>query len=190
MTSDHTARDESASEHTVSTPSEHDRADKAVLTLKPPEHGVERRAMLWWALQSLTIAVPVIAACLIGAHFWEAARFWLLLAAGLAGIFLVVGTIVEPLWRYRVHRWETSETAVYARTGWLLREWRVAPLSRVQTVDALQGPYEQLLRLSTLRVTTASSAGAITIGGLDRKVALRIAAELTEIAELTPGDAT
>ena len=161
-----------------------------LLILRPPEHRVERRAIAWWTLQSLVFFGPVLAGAIVGYLLWEAARSWLTLAVVIAAVLLIAGTLIEPLWRYRVHRWETTEHAVYARSGWLVREWRAAPLSRVQTVDAVQGPLEQLLRLSTVRVTTASSQGSIDIGGLDRDTATRVAEELTQIAQLTPGDAT
>lgn len=141
-------------------------------------------------LQSLTLFVPILAATIVAYVWWEAARPWLILALIAAALLLIVGVAVEPFWRYRVHRWETTQEAVYARSGWLVREWRAAPLSRVQTVDALRGPLEQLLGLSTLRVTTASSYGAITIGGLDQQTAARLADELTEITQQVPGDAT
>ncbi|MGW8982184.1 PH domain-containing protein [Streptomyces parvus] len=160
------------------------------LALRPPAHRVERRAVAWWMLQSLLVSGPVLAGAVTAYALWDAARPWLVVAVAGAAILLVAGVAVEPLWRYRVHRWETTDEAVYARTGWLVREWRATPLSRVQTVDAVQGPVEQLLRLSTLRVTTASSRGAISIGGLDEETAARVAAELTRTAQLTPGDAT
>jgi membrane protein YdbS with pleckstrin-like domain len=60
----------------------------------------------------------------------------------------------------------------------------------VQTVDAVRGPLEQVLGLATLRVTTASSAGTISIVGLDRQVAADLAERLTLVVERTPGDAT
>lgn len=151
---------------------------------------MERRAIGWWMLQSLLLSVPVLAATIVAYAWWEDARPWLLLAVIAASLLLVVGVVVEPLWRYRIHRWETTREAVYARSGWLVREWRAAPLSRVQTVDALRGPLEQMLGLSTLRVTTASSYGAIDIVGLDHRTAARLAADLTEITQQTPGDAT
>ncbi len=141
-------------------------------------------------LQSLVLAVPVLAATIVAYVLWESARPWLVLAVCAAALLLVVGVVLEPLLRYRVHRWETTSSAVYGRSGWLVREWRAAPLSRVQTVDARSGPIEQMLGLATLRVTTASSYGAIDIGGLDRTTAARLADELTEITEQTPGDAT
>ncbi|MFG2736377.1 PH domain-containing protein [Streptomyces harbinensis] len=164
--------------------------DRASRTLRPPEHRVERRAIGWWMLQSLLLTGPLLAASVLALLWWEGARPWPAVAVALSAVLLVVGVVIEPLWRYRVHRWETTDTAVYARTGWLVREWRAAPLSRVQTVDAVQGPLEQFLGLSTLRVTTASSRGAIDIGGLDKRTAARVADELTRVAELAPGDAT
>ncbi|WP_120002833.1 PH domain-containing protein [Nesterenkonia muleiensis] len=166
------------------------RSDLSALSLRPPAHRVERRAVGWWMLQSVVLSVPILAAAIVAYVLWEAARPWLVLAIVAASLLLIVGVAVEPLMRYRVHRWETTPEAVYARSGWLVREWRAAPLSRVQTVDALRGPLEQLLGLSTLRVTTASSYGAIDIGGLDQKTAARLAEDLTEITQQTPGDAT
>lgn len=158
--------------------------------LRPPQHRVERRAIGWWVLQALAVPGLPLVGVIVAYALWESARPWLLPLLIVAVLAVVVAVVVEPLWRYRVHRWETTDEAVYALTGWLVREWRVAPLSRVQTVDAIQGPVEQLLKLSTLRVTTASSGGAIEIGGLDKATADRIAEDVTRIAQLTPGDAT
>lgn len=168
----------------------HPPTDLPSMTLRPPAHRVERRAIGWWMLQSLLLAVPILAATIVAYLWWEAARPWLILAVVAASLLLIVGVAAEPFMRYRVHRWETTQEAVYARSGWLVREWRAAPLSRVQTVDALRGPLEQLLGLSSLRVTTASSYGAITIGGLDQRTASRLADELTQITQQTLGDAT
>lgn len=158
--------------------------------LRAPEHRVEKRTIALWALQSLLLGLGLLLVAGAVHVFWEAARPVIPVVVALIVVLLLVGVIVEPLWRYRVHRWEATGQAVYARTGWLVREWRAAPLSRVQTVDATRGPLEQLLGLSTLKVTTASSAGAIEIVGIDHRVAATVAEELTEIAELTPGDAT
>lgn len=159
-------------------------------TLNQPAHPVARRAVGWWMLQSTAVTLPVFAGLAALGWFVEAARPFLTVAAVLVTLFWLVGLLVEPFWRFRVHRWEATRTAVYARTGWLVREWRAAPLSRIQTVDATQGPLEQLLGLSTLKVTTASSSGAVEISGLSKATADRVAKELTEIAELIPGDAT
>ena len=163
---------------------------EAQLRLRPPAHRVEARAMLWWALQSAAFAVPLLVGGGVAYWQWEAGRPLVLLALIALSVFAVAVIAVEPFWRYAVHRWETTDDAVYAVTGWVVREWRAAPISRIQTVDAVRGPVEQLLGLATLRVTTASSKGAIDIGGLDHQVAADVAERLTQITQATEGDAT
>ena len=81
--------------------------------------------------------------------------------------------MLVPQWRYLVHRWEVTDTAVYTQTGWWARERRIAPMSRVQTVDHREGAIARLFGLATVRVTTASSAGALTIEGLDQRARAR-----------------
>jgi membrane protein YdbS with pleckstrin-like domain len=113
-------------------------------------------------------------------------------------IVIAVGTVlgatisvaVVPLWRYRVHRWEIGPQAVYTRTGWLVQERRIAPISRVQTVDTHRGPLDRLLGLANVTVTTASSAGAVHIAALDVAVADHLVAQLTDIAAIGGEDAT
>jgi len=97
---------------------------------------------------------------------------------------------VMPQWRYRVHRWEATDTAVYTQTGWLSQERRIAPISRVQTVDTYRGPLDRMFGLANVTVTTASSAGAVRIVALDSDVADRVVARLTDIAAIGGEDAT
>lgn len=160
------------------------------LRLRPPVHRVDPRAVRWWVLRGLCSAGLVTVVLAVVAWLWLPARPWLVAPLVLAALWTLVRVVVEPRWRYAVHRWETTDQAVYGLTGWLVREWRVAPLSRVQTVDAVRGPLEQLLGLATLRVTTASSSGAINVVGLDKDVAAEIAERLTLVTERIPGDAT
>jgi membrane protein YdbS with pleckstrin-like domain len=92
--------------------------------------------------------------------------------------------------RYAVHRWEVTQTAVFTRSGWLSREQRIAPLSRVQTVDSQRSALQRAFKLASITVTTASAAGPITIDCLDSDVADRVVTELTEITGRIEGDAT
>ncbi|WP_028653965.1 PH domain-containing protein [Nocardioides sp. J54] len=158
--------------------------------LRDPAHRVSPRARTLWQLEAaaeatFTIAVGVVAALFWlpgGALRWALVGLLVLVCAGLA-------TIV-PLWRYQVHRWEVSPTAVYTQRGWWARERRIAPMSRVQTVDFAQGPLARLFGLATVTVTTASAAGPLQIDGLDQAVALSLVDELTRKADLVEGDAT
>ncbi|MEU3188628.1 PH domain-containing protein [Streptomyces sp. NPDC006923] len=158
--------------------------------LRPPRHRIERRAVGWWAVQSTLFTLPLP---LVFGILWltiPPARpvfGWLFLGCLVPGILY---TAVMPLWRYRVHRWETTDEAVYAASGWLWQQWRVVPLSRIQTVDTLRGPVQRMFGLSGVTVTTASASGAVKIKGLDHRVATEVADHLTRFAQSTPGDAT
>jgi membrane protein YdbS with pleckstrin-like domain len=97
---------------------------------------------------------------------------------------------VMPLWRFRVHRWEATPEAVYTQSGWFNQERRIAPVSRIQTVDSERGPFEQLFGLANVTVTTASAAGPLKIHGLDHGAAARLVDELTQGTQAERGDAT
>ncbi|MDQ4118816.1 MAG: PH domain-containing protein, partial [Actinomycetota bacterium] len=91
---------------------------------------------------------------------------------------------------FRLHRWEVTDDAVYTLSGWIVREWRIAPISRVQTVDTEHGPVQQMLKLATVTVTTASARGPVKIAGLADGDARELARTLTETTQAHPGDAT
>lgn len=133
--------------------------------------------------------MPVVPLAVLGALI-EPARLWLLLPAAVLAAAGTAIALLLPLWWFRTHRWEITEDAVYVRTGYFRQEWRIAPMSRIQTVDTVRGPLEQLFRLATVTVTTASAKGAVRIEGLDHEVAAGLAERLTRITCDTPGDAT
>ncbi|MGW7593820.1 PH domain-containing protein [Streptomyces rubiginosohelvolus] len=158
--------------------------------LRPPRNTLNERAVGWWRAQWLLMtAVPVVPLAVLGALI-EPARFWLLLPAAVLAAAGTATAVLLPLWWFRTHRWEVTEDAVYVLTGFFPQEWRIAPMSRIQTVDTVRGPLEQLFRLATVTVTTASAKGAVRIEGLDHEVAADLAERLTRITRDTPGDAT
>ncbi|GAA2810720.1 PH domain-containing protein [Saccharopolyspora taberi] len=158
--------------------------------LRPPRNRVDRRAISCWTVQALlTVAVPAIALAICAATI-PPARLWLLLALVVVVVPGIAYILVMPRWRYAVHRWETTADAVYTASGWISQEWRVAPMSRIQTVDTVRGPVQQLFNLASVTVTTASAAGPLTIEGLDRQVASDLVDQLTATTQATRGDAT
>lgn len=164
----------------------------STLELVPPRHRVPERAIRWWTVQA-AIADVVLLAVVAGGSIW----LWpkvpaaLLVAIAVVAVLLAIAYLVlMPRVRYRVHRWEVAADAVYTSSGWVWQEWRVAPLSRIQTVDTERGPLQQLFGLATVTVTTASSAGAVKIEGLDHEIAKDVVRNLTAVTQATPGDAT
>jgi len=161
------------------------------LPLRPPAHQVSPRAVLWWRLRALlmllVLAVPQAVVVLV---LGRDPPGWLVATtAATVVVGLAYGIAVPPL-LFRIHRWEVTPEAVYTLSGWLVREWRIAPISRVQTVDTEHGPLQQLLKLASVTVTTASARGPVTIRGLDEQAAAELARLLTETTQATPGDAT
>lgn len=166
-------------------------ATMTMATMADPAWVPSRKAPLAWALSG---AVPwLVAAAGQVAWLWldPETPGWLHAAAAMVTVFgLLVSVAVAPVWRYRVHRWQISDQAVYTRTGWLTQQRRIAPISRVQTVDTHRGLLDRVCGLANVTVTTASAAGAVRIAALDTDVADRVAAQLTEIAAANAGDAT
>lgn len=159
------------------------------LPLRPPEHQLDPRTVPWWRLRGLIGAAVVvlpqlIAWLVIGRPGWLLATLLTSVVLGAAYVALVPRTL------YRIHRWEVTAEAVYTLSGLLVREWRIAPISRVQTVDTERGPLQQLLGLTSVTVTTASARGPVRIGGLAADDASELARMLTETTQATPGDAT
>lgn len=157
---------------------------------RPPRNQLHPRAKVYWLVLELGRLVGAALAGGVLLAVIEVNHAAVLVAVGLLLLVLLGRVVVVPLLRYRTHRWEATATAVYAMQGWLSREWRVAPLSRVQTVEAARNPLHRILGLSSVLVTTASSKGPIVVDGLDRATADDLVAALTFATEQTRGDAT
>jgi membrane protein YdbS with pleckstrin-like domain len=107
-----------------------------------------------------------------------------------AALYAVVVIGIRPWVRFRVHRWEVTDEAVYTLTGWLTRTWTLVPISRIQTVDVTRGVLQQLFGLSTVAVLTASSQGTVQVPHLEEDVARRVAEDLARRAEQVRDQAT
>ncbi|SOD70977.1 hypothetical protein SAMN05892883_0589 [Jatrophihabitans sp. GAS493] len=181
-----------------------DTTTSAQLQLRDPAHRVSPRAKRFWTLRALIpwlviVIVEVVIAVAIkvqhhgsvsGQHSAQRGFRVMLIILAVTLLVATAHLIVMPRWRYRVHLWEVTDSAVYAQSGWITQERRIAPLSRVQTVDVQRGPLEQLFKLANVTVTTASAAGPIKVHGLDTKTADDLVARLTIATAASVGDAT
>jgi membrane protein YdbS with pleckstrin-like domain len=165
------------------------------LPLRPPAHRVAPAARWLWAIQGALLAVALSAVVLglslvlpddtpHGIEVTLAVARWLLAPVAL------VAVVVEPLWRYQVHRWEITDDAVYTLEGWLTRTWRIVPVSRIQTVDTTRGPLQQLFGLTSVSVRTASHAGSTAIDQLAAAQAAAVAHDLGLRANAVRDEAT
>ena len=160
------------------------------MDLVDPANPPSRKAPLVWAIGAAIPWLVLVVAQAVWFVFAGRPVWPHVLAAAVTAVAIVLFVFVVPVWRYRVHRWDISPQAVYTRTGWLVQERRIAPVSRVQTVDTYRGPLDRLFGLANVTVTTASSAGAVRIVALDSEVADRVVTQLTDIAAIGVEDAT
>jgi uncharacterized protein len=167
----------------------HSAADPLLPGLREPGNRVSHQAIGYWTARAclgsaLIVLVEVVAAALGGfSPPWQAA---------IAGTVVVLGAhaLIMPRWRYRVHRWEVTDQALYTRSGWFSVHWRIAPISRIQTIDSHRSLGERMFGLANVTATTASAAGPVRIHGLDRALADRLLDQLAVATGHAPGDAT
>jgi uncharacterized protein len=157
--------------------------------LREPCNRVSRKAIGYWTARAclgaaLIVAIELAAALLSGfSPGWAA-------AIGATVVVLGVHAVIMPRWRYRVHRWEVTDEALYTRSGWFSVHWRIAPISRIQTIDSHRSLGERIFGLANVTATTASAAGPVRIHGLDRALADRLLDQLAVATGQAPGDAT
>jgi membrane protein YdbS with pleckstrin-like domain len=159
--------------------------------MRPPRYRVSPKAIWYWTARAaggwvVLIVAEVLWTLLVN----DGMSRWHVLGLAATVVAAAAHLAVMPQWRFRVHRWEATPHAVYTQAGWFDQQRRIAPISRIQTVDSERGPFEQLFGLSTVTVTTASAAGPLKIVGLDRGTAQDLVDELTSATEATHGDAT
>ena len=152
---------------------------------RPPRNRVDPRCRRWWRTQWILLFGGAALILVIMGILIPPARWWLIVPALIIAVIGLAPTLVQPAVSYRVHRWESTDDAVYARSGWLWREWRAAPLSRVQTVDLVRGPLQQRFGLATVTITTASAKGEVKIEALDAEVAEDLVHRLTVRTQAT-----
>jgi membrane protein YdbS with pleckstrin-like domain len=161
-----------------------------LIAFAEPANPPSRRAPVMWAVSALMAWTVPVAAQVVWVVVHPRPGWPHLTVAAVTVVLMALHIGVVPVWRYRVHRWEISPQAVFTRTGWLVQERRIVPISRVQTVDTYRGPLDRLFGLANVTVSTASSARAVHIVGLSEGAADRVVEQLTDIAALGAEDAT
>jgi uncharacterized protein len=157
--------------------------------LRAPGNRVSRRAITYWTARSALGGAAILLAEVLVAAVSGFTGTWRSIIAATA-VLTVLHAAIVPRWRYRVHRWEVTEQALYTRSGWFSVHWRIAPISRIQTIDSHRSVGERLFGLANVTATTASAAGPVRIHALDRALADQLLDQLAVATGQTPGDAT
>ncbi len=117
-------------------------------------------------------ALALFPAFFLAAASGAAQRWWIVLAAALAGI-------VAGLWRgeraWRYTHWRLDEAGFTLRRGHLWRRETRVPQSRVQHLDLRRGPLQRRFGLATLVIHTAGTRHSeVVVRGLDAEDAERL----------------
>ncbi len=158
--------------------------------LREPAHQVSPRAVPFWTVSALIGDAVLVIGAAVAWLMVPGVPGWVGIVVLLVAALAIAHVALMPRIRFRVHRWEVTDTAVHTREGWIGRQSRIAPISRVQTVDSRQGALMRLFGLASITVTTASAAGPITVDCLDADTAREVVARLTAITSATEDDAT
>ena len=158
--------------------------------LREPSQRVSSRAMRMWTVEALFVVAWLFAGLFVWWFLDHDSRTAQVVVGSILLVCSAGYVTIMPRWRFRVHRWEATSYAIYTQTGWIRQERRIAPLSRVQTVDLERGPVAQLFKLASVTVTTASAAGPVKVHGLELPVAQELVERLTEAAVAEKGDGT
>lgn len=130
--------------------------------------GVEwRRVSPKYVLVDITSAVVVtialIALASLPAFFSQVALWWLLPAAVLVIMLLVLAFIPR---RVRAIGYQLRDDDLLFRRGLLFQRFVSVPYGRMQLVDITRGPVSRLLGLSDLHFVTAAASSGVEIPGL------------------------
>jgi len=157
--------------------------------LRAPGNRVSRRAISYWTARAAISGGTILVTELVIAGATGFPVPWRV-ALVVSFVVLAAHTAIMPRWRYRVHRWEVTDQALYTRSGWFSVHWRIAPISRIQTIDSHRSLGERIFGLANVTATTASAAGPVRIHGLDRELADLLLDQLAVATGQAPGDAT
>ncbi len=157
--------------------------------LRVPGNRVSRRAISYWTARATLSGGTVVLGEVIAATASGFPVAWQVVIA-VTVVAAIAHAAIMPRWRYSVHRWEVTDQALYTRSGWFSVHWRIAPISRIQTIDSHRSFGERIFGLANVTATTASAAGPVRIHGLDRELADALLDQLAVATGQAPGDAT
>lgn len=136
-------------------------------TIPQPENQISKDAITVWRITNITVdAIALV--ILIGLHWagihfnwfhWITAILWILI--GLTIIFAIWDVLIEPRVLYKYWRFGMTEEFVQLKHGVFSHKHIVIPMTKIQYVEATQGPLLRKYGLYTITVGTMRSSHAI-----------------------------
>lgn len=141
--------------------------------VSPALRHLRRTVLLIWS--ALGLLAIVVAATVFALPLLVTVALLVVLLSVCAVAWLLIGRNVR-FWAYA-----EREEDLYIKHGALFRELVAVPYGRMQYVDVTAGPLEQLFKVSTVHLHTASPGTSARIPGLPREEAARLRDRLTSL---------
>lgn len=175
-----------AAQTTPATPDDLEPADLPAAPLDDRERSLDpRMVIVWRVFGGLGLLFPLVALSIAG-YFLVRPAPWAVPIV--ATIVWLIGVTWYPRARYRAWHWRLTDIALELRYGVLVHRHEAVPYFRVQQIDISQGPFDRLLGLATLQVTTASASGSAGLPGIPAADAPQIRVQLLARAAVAVGD--
>ena len=85
--------------------------------------------------------------------------------AGVLAIFIIIWTIVSPVFRYHRYRYKIDEESIDIVEGYFYTQRNIVPIERIHKIQILRGPIDKMCGVAKVNVTTAG--GDVTIRFLE-----------------------
>ncbi|NGP46257.1 PH domain-containing protein [Bacillaceae bacterium SIJ1] len=141
-----------------------------------PRQRIARDALKVWRLTAAitTIIGGVVVGLITGWTIWQSWPLWIAYTAiGLLVIFGVISIAVMPTLVWRRWRYEVREEEVELMKGVIITKRTLIPMTKVQHVDTIQGPFLKKYKLATVTVSTAATTHEIPALEQEEAEALR-----------------
>ncbi|MFC0300244.1 PH domain-containing protein [Virgibacillus soli] len=159
-----------------------------MLQINEPNHRIAKEAIAVWRISSVIsqVIVLIIGGALIWASYnfhwyaWIPTVLWVLL--GIDIVYACWEVTIEPKLKQKYWRYGISEEFVKIKQGIFHKSYTVIPMTKVQYVEAEQGPILRKYKLHAIHIGTMTSSH--TIPALPDEEALQLREKIAHLAKL------
>lgn len=161
------------------------------LYINEPQNRISRNAIRVWLI-SETIQ-NLIGLVIIGGLFYLDYRFswqewigWLLIILFILSILGTVWSFISPFIKYKSWRYEVDEDYVQIQQGVWKKRHLLIPMTKIQSVETVQGPLMKKYELYSVSMETMGSSHMIPV--LPKEVALSLREQIAKFAKVKEED--
>lgn len=155
--------------------------------IKEPKKQLSKDAVKVWLI-SETIS-NIIGFVILGVLLYLDYRFswkewigWIIIGITIFSILSTVWSFINPFLLYKSWRYDVDEEFLHLKSGVLKEEYRLIPMTKIQSVSTTQGPLLRKYGLSSVVIETMASS--YPIPALPINVAVGLRKQIAEYAKI------